>query len=260
MADLTALTLLAAAAALALALVVIPDGCVAALAVVTVRDVTAGPEGFVGTAGLLGAAMDHAGRLAGQVIKGPGHERVRAVRDEASECCLLLLLLVLPRVSSLLGVPVLPPPTDSTLGAAAGLDCSAVGLGVRSANTLACACCAAKAVAVGVELINLMFFAGMEAGRELLSNAGDAASRAGGVLGEPQLLPLPPQLRLLLSPLPLQLRLLFGALRLKDGSCAWAVRSSKAGSATEHAGREVFLAETLTLEVGAALRSCSNCF
>ena len=83
LADLTALTLLAAAAALALALVVIPDGCVAALAVVAVRDVTAGPEGFVGTAGLLGAAMDHAGRLAGQVIKGPGHERVWGVRDEA---------------------------------------------------------------------------------------------------------------------------------------------------------------------------------
>ena len=130
---------------------------------------------------------------------------------------------MLPRVSSLLGVPVLPPPTDGTLGPAAGLDSSAEGLGVRSADTLACACGAAKAVAVWVELINLMFFAGVEAGRELLSNAGDAASRAGGVLGEPQLLLLPPQLQLL-SPLPPQLRLLFEGLRLRDGSCAWAVR------------------------------------
>ena len=64
----TALTPLAAAAALDL--VITPDGCVAALVAVAVHFVTAGFEALVKTAGLLGAAMDHAGRLAGPVVKG----------------------------------------------------------------------------------------------------------------------------------------------------------------------------------------------
>ena len=292
---LTALTPLAAAAALAL--VVIPDVRAAAFVAVTVHDVTAGPEALVGTAGLLGAAIDHAERLTGRVVKEGTLEGDMMFRGELAEYRLLLLLLsMLPRVSKcLLGVSVLLPPTggtlgaaavvnfltigleawmghsattpacvccdakaaaggveltsllswtdretgreplsiflpfpevpkvclpvllvptEGTLGAAAALICSALRPGAwmgRSATTPACICCDAKAVGVG--LTTLMSFAGMKAGRELQSNAGDAASRAGGVVGKLLLMPLPP--------LPPQLGLLLcGAWRLREGSCA----------------------------------------
>lgn len=219
MADLTALTAPLAAAA-ALALVVTPHGCVAAHVAVTLHDVTVVPEAWVGTAGLLGAAMDHSGRVGGRVFEEAVQLAEGVCRGERAECRRLLLLLsALPRVSNLLGVSFVSP-TEGILGAAAVLNPSAMGIGAwleRSASTPACACWDAEAAAVVVGLLKLMFFAGIEAGRKLLSNAGDAASRAGGVLGEPLLLPpppLPPQLGLLL----------LRALRLKEGSCAWAVR------------------------------------
>ena len=294
LAGLTALTPLAAA--LALALVVIPVVGVAAFVAVTVHDVTAGPEALVGTAGLLGAAIDHAERQAGRVVKEGTLEGDMMFRGELAEYRLLLLLSVWPQVSEcLLGVsvllpptrgalgavavvnfltigleawmgrsattpacaccdakaaaggveltsllswtdretgreplsiflpflevlkvclPVLSVPTEATLGAAAALICSALRPGAwmgRSATTPACVCCDAKAVGVG--LTTLMFFAGMKAGRELRSSAGDAASRAGGVVGKLLLMPLPP--------LPPHLGLLLcGAWRLREGSCA----------------------------------------
>ena len=89
LAGLTALTPLAAA----LALVVIPVVRVAAFVAVTVHDVTAGPEALVGTAGLLGAAIDHAERLAGRVVKECTLEGDTLVRGELAEYRLLLLLL-----------------------------------------------------------------------------------------------------------------------------------------------------------------------
>ena len=333
------------AAALALALVVIPDVRVAALGAVTVHDVTAGVEAMVATAGLLGAATDHAGRLAGRLVVGPGQlaeggvvigepletrllsiflpfpevlkvclpvlsvptegilgaaaalicsalrpgawmrrsattracaccdaeaaaggvckegtlEGDKVVRGELAEYRLLLLLLsVWPRVSEcLLGVSVLLPPTGGKLGAASVVNFLTVGLEAwlgRSATTPACVCCDAKAAAVGVDLTSLLFWTG----REPLSSAGDAASKAGGVLGEPlltsPLLPLPPQLGLLVQ-----------GFRVRLGSCALEARSIKAagvlecehGSESED-GSEDLLAEALSLEVGADLRSWSN--
>ena len=107
---------------------------------------------------------------------------------------------------------LLSPAFETMLGAAAMWDASAMETGAwlgRSVPPPACAHCDAKEAAV--------FSAGLEAGRKLPSSTGDAASRAGGVTGEPLLLPplpLPPQLGLLL----------LRALRLKEGSCAWAVR------------------------------------
>ena len=86
---------------------------------------------------------------------------------------------------------------SSALGLGAWLECSA--------STPACACCDAEAAAVVVGLLKSMFSA-------VLSNAGDAAG-AEGVLRD-----------LLLPPPPPQLGLVFWALRLKEGSCAWAVR------------------------------------
>ena len=145
---------------------------------------------------------------------------------------------------------VLLPPTGGTLGAAAVVNFLTIGLEVwlgRSATTPACACCDAKAVGVGVELTSLLFWTG----REPLSSAGDAASKAGGVLREPlltsPLLPLPPQLGLLLQGFSVTL-----------GSCAPEVRSIKAAGILECDGSEDFLADVLSLEVGADLRSWSN--
>ena len=96
LAGLSAFTPFAAAAALAL--VVTPSDFVAASVAVTVREVRAAPEALVGTAGLLGAAMDHAGRVVGQLAEGLG-------RGEHAECRLVLLLLSgSPRV---LAVPLI---------------------------------------------------------------------------------------------------------------------------------------------------------
>ena len=54
------------AAALARALVVIPLACAAGPVASSVPGVTAAPEALLGTAGLLGQAVDHAGWLTGQ--------------------------------------------------------------------------------------------------------------------------------------------------------------------------------------------------
>ena len=88
LAGATALTPLAAAEALAL--VVMLDGCVAALVAVTVRDVTADPEAVGETAGLLGAAMDHAGLVVGRAAEGPVLEVQWVVIGKPMESRLLL--------------------------------------------------------------------------------------------------------------------------------------------------------------------------
>ena len=201
------------------------------------HDVGAGAEALTETAGLLGAAMDHAGRLAGYLVMGPNALRLAeggVIIGEHLERQLLLPTMLL-QVSEVLklSLPGLSPPTEDTLVAAAVLNPSALELEAwlgRSATTPACAHCGTTAAAVGVGLTSLLFWTDRGAGRQTLSSAGYAASKAEGVLGEPLLtlspLPLPPQLGLLL----------LQGLKSRLGSCVREVRSIKAAWALKSVG------------------------
>ena len=235
---------------------VTPDGCVAALVAVTVRGEAACAEALIGTAGLLGAAMDHAGRLAGHLVMGPVPLAEEGVVIGEPLGRRLRLLTMLLQVSEGLKMS-LAAPAEDTLGAAAVLKPSAMGLEAwpgRSASTAACAGRDTEAAAVVLGLTSLLFWADREVGREPLSSTGDKAPKAGGVHGGPWLTPPP-------LPLPPQLGLLFlQGVRIRLGSCALEVRSIKAARALEPAGEETLLVEALSLEAGTDLRSSCNRF
>ena len=109
------------AAALARALVVIPLAFAAGPVASSVPAVTPAPEALLGTAGLYGEAIDHAGRLAVQELCDAVRVAEEGVVLVGVPELLLLLMLRLARKVQEAGLPVVLPLVLGTHGAAAVL-------------------------------------------------------------------------------------------------------------------------------------------